>query len=164
MTQYLTVINSVAVLAGAVAVIILQYKSRKRDVSNEVISNYEKLERQLKEQREDLQKQLNTQATKHASEIAELHKLIGEKDAIIRMQETIIRDQKETIANRNPDLEMVLTEIKDFMRTIHDALQENREISTANSEELHDQTKILKSRKAVILTGEVAAAENIPTA
>lgn len=149
------ILNRYSVLIGMVVFVLIQYKYRKSDKATEVIGNYAVLEKQLKDQKNDLEQKLTAQADKHSKEMNVLHAQIGEKDAMIKMQQSLIQQQKETIENRNPDLEKILGEIRDFMENINTEIKENRLVSSANSKELHEQTDILKEGKTVVLEGKI---------
>lgn len=152
-------IQPIAVTAGVAFIAYNNYRSNKTSKAGEVIQNYATLEKQLKEQKADLEKKLADQASSHATQMNELHRRLGEKDATITSQNATIEEYKTILANRGHDVEDALRQIRDFMATIHGILVENRTISAANADELHEQTAILKDSavKKVVLVGEIAA-------
>jgi regulator of protease activity HflC (stomatin/prohibitin superfamily) len=155
------------ILLGATLVsnglnVFLVFRSKASGLSSEVIDNYARLETQLKEQKKELEDKLTAQAAAHTAEMNSMHAALGQKEATIALQEKLIADYKATIENRNPDLEKVLQQISDYMKANHELMQDirkeilqSREISTANAEELHEQTTLLKDGKKVMLTGQL---------
>ena len=133
----------------------IQYRLQSPKVAGEVIGNYATLVQQIKDQKEELERKLTAQADKHTAEMNVLHKQIGEKDGIIKMQDKIIEQQRATIENRNPELEDVLSDIRDFLKVLHPIIVETHDSSKENTLELLKQTKILESGKEVVLSGEI---------
>lgn len=162
--------DAIAFIFALAVLVFLQYRKGAPEVSDEVAKNYKELAQQLKDQKADLEKKLTDQsliyekklteqASAHNKEMNELHRQMGEKDSTILMQREIIENQNKTIENRNPDLEGILGEIKDFLKEAVPLIRETHESSMANSHELSEQTKLLKSKKVVVLKGAVEGAE-----
>lgn len=155
MEHIFDLLSKLSIPIGVVVMIFIQYRLQSPKVAGEVINNYDTLVKQIKDQKIDLEKKLDEQATKHSAEMNALHKQIGEKDGIIKMQDKIIEQQKATIENRNPELEKVLSEIRDFLKTIFPLIKETHDSSQENKDELLKQTTILESGKEVELVGKI---------
>lgn len=155
--DFFNLATPIAVTVGVAFVAYNNYRSNKTSKSGEVIQNYAVLERQLKERVDALEKRLIAQAESHAAQMNELHRSLGEKEATIINQNVKLAEYKLILMNRGNVVEDALVQIKDFMSTIHALLVENHGISTANSDELHEQTALLKDSKQVVLVGEMHA-------
>lgn len=156
----LSSLTPVAVFLGVVFMTYNNYRSNTSATAGEALRNYETLVQQIKDQKTELEKKMSDLAAMHSLEINELHRQMGEKDSTIKTQQQLIAEYKATIDNRNPELENTLKDIRNFMSLINEALVENKHISAANSEELHQQTSMLKDGKKVVLTGEIVANPN----
>ena len=162
MEQTFDILTKLSIPVGVLAMLWIQYRLQSPKVAGEVISNYETLTKQIKDQKEDLEKKLTAQADKHTAEMNALHKQIGEKDGIIKMQDKIIEQQKATIENRNPELEDVLGDIRDFLKILHPIIIDTHNSSQFSTEELKRQTKMLESGKEVVLSGIIQDATKQP--
>lgn len=124
------------VAIGVIFIAINNYRKDNNSVDDRLINNYKALDEQQKAQLEDKDAQIlkyqadmievkAIMAKMREELLGKISNLQGQSDS----KDKQIADLQQTILNRNPDLEKVLKEIRDFMK----------EIIAAN---LH-QTKIL---------------------
>jgi hypothetical protein len=117
-SQYLPIINVLGFIALGTAIFYTQFKSGAKQVSSEVITNYKALDDQktqqieaLKQDVEEIRANMRSSEKGFIERIAKLEGQLKEKDNQLKMVHQIL-------ANRNPELEQVLGEIRDFMQSI----------------------------------------------
>ena len=95
-----------------------QWRSGAKQVGAEVIANYERLDRQQKDQIdaykrdiEEIKASMRQTEKSFIEKIAKLEGAVGEKDRQLEILNKVL-------ANRNPELEKILAEIRDFMRQL----------------------------------------------
>jgi uncharacterized coiled-coil protein SlyX len=119
-SQYLPIINVFGFIALGVAVWYTQFKTGSNQISGEVITNYKALDEQKNNQLNSLQKDIEEiKATMRAMEkgfIERIAKLEGQ----LKEKNNQIDSLNLILANRNPELETVLSEIRDFMKELRD--------------------------------------------
>jgi uncharacterized coiled-coil protein SlyX len=118
--EYLPIINVFGFIALGVAVWYTQFKTGSNQISGEVITNYKALDEQKNNQLNSLQKDIEEiKATMRAMEkgfIERIAKLEGQ----LKEKNNQIDSLNLILANRNPELETVLAEIRDFMKELRD--------------------------------------------
>jgi chromosome segregation ATPase len=138
---YLPALNALGLISVAVAIFYNQYNSGAKQVSNEVISNYKLLDEQKTKQIADLQKQiLAIQEAMRASEnrfVERIAKLEGQ----LREKNHQVESLNQILANRNPELEKLLAEIRDFMQNIYSQNQHQ----TSILEEAQNRNQVITS-------------------
>jgi uncharacterized coiled-coil protein SlyX len=117
-TELLPIINSSIIAIGGLTVVVIYIYSNKNNVSSTVISNYKTLDEQKTQQISELQKAIEEiKANMRATEkgfIERIAKLEGQ----LKEKNNQIEALNQILANRNPELEKVLAEIRDFMKDI----------------------------------------------
>ncbi|MES2224179.1 MAG: hypothetical protein V4469_04580 [Patescibacteria group bacterium] len=119
-------VNTVLVIVAGVIIIYKQYKNDAVKVSAEVIAAYKIQVEQYKEE-----------VAKLRSDLSETSHKMGTQDGIIAEKNKQIEDYKLLIANRNPALENILSEVVLFMKKIDQRLG-------FSETELKKQTKLLE--------------------
>lgn len=142
--QYLPLINLVgfAVLVGAT--IFYNARSGRNKIGDEVLDLYQKQIEALKEdvlRSREVNHDVKNQITALTLRIGQLEGQLKEKDLRITKLMTIIE-------NRSPELENILKEIRDFMRTIHRQTSTNETRNTKIDHNTQDEEgKIMRSKK-----------------
>lgn len=120
-SQYLPLINSTVIAVGGIAVVLIYIFYNRNNVSSTIISNYKTLDDQKTEQIKGLSQAIEEiKATMRAIEkgfIERIAKLEGQ----LKEKDTQVKNLNEILANRNPDLESLLLEIKNFMKSLVDS-------------------------------------------
>jgi hypothetical protein len=116
--EYAPLINTAGLIVLAFAMVFTQWKAGAAKVSTEVIANYAALDKQQKEQISHYEQEFGKLKAEMANmekgliaKISKLEGALGEKENQLKML-------NEILANRNPELEKVLTEIRDFMKQL----------------------------------------------
>src|SRR5688572_5572467 len=113
------IINTIGFTVLAVAIWYTQFKTGSSKVSSEVMGNYERLDEQKTQRIKDLEQAVEEiKATMRLTEktfIERIAKLEGQ----LKEKNNQLDAVNKILANRNPELEQVLNEIKDFMAGIH---------------------------------------------
>jgi capsule polysaccharide export protein KpsE/RkpR len=124
LSSLLTLLPTLVLIA---AIVFSQWRSGAKEVSGEVMANYEKLVAQLREELTRMKTEMGNMEKGLIAKIAKLEGQLQEKDSQLSSLQTIL-------ANRNPELETVLGEIRDFMKQLKD--------------ETNHQTTILEAGKS----------------
>lgn len=122
-TEY---ISSFGVIAVAVYLVYKEYKSGNTNINSQVVNNYKVLDEQQKEKISE-QEQAIAQYQKDFHDVKqamskmkeEFANEIGKLQGQITAKDKHISDLQATILNRNPELENLLREIRDFMENIY---------------------------------------------
>ena len=121
------IISAVTLIGVAAAVLYTTFKREDKGVSAEVISNYEKLDQQQKDQiakyehdHGALKTQMENMEKGLIAKIAKLEGQLQEKNRQLDQQNRLLEEKNAIIANRNPELETVLGEIRDFMKQLNE--------------------------------------------
>lgn len=117
-------INTAGVVFLAVAIFFTQWRAGSKQVSAEVMDNYEKLVSQLRDELTTVKTEMVNMEKGLIAKIAKLEGALEEK-------ERQLATMAEILANRNPELEKVLAEIRDFMRNLADANRHQTQILEA---------------------------------
>lgn len=107
-------IQNIIEAIGAVGVVVFavaQWRNGRSVLSTETVQTYKDLldatEKKYAQKQDEMQKQLNDQATK-----------LGELTGILSTREKQIADYKQILENRNPNLEKILSELVHFMEQV----------------------------------------------
>lgn len=104
----ITIISSVTPLAVVAFIAWKEYRSGESALTKKIREDYKERNQQLEERVTDLE----TEHHEHSVQIGKLETIVEEKDKQIKRYE-------EIFANRNPEMTVLLTEIRDFMKSIH---------------------------------------------
>lgn len=121
-------LNTVGLIVLAAAIVFNNWRTGSKQVSSEVISNYNVLDIQQKEQIAEKDRQI-VQSQKDIAEIKtamgrmkeEFANELGKLQGQLTSKDKQIADLQSTILNRNPELEKLLTDIRNFMKEIRDS-------------------------------------------
>lgn len=121
-------LNTTITTVGIIFIAIYQYRTSRSKIASEVISAYEKQVSQYKDQVADF-----------SAKIDLLTKDIAEKNREIGVLQGRILNYEQVLQNRSPELQEILSNIKEFMRKIDERLE-------LNSKEMGVQTQLLKQK------------------
>ncbi len=117
-SQYLPAINSIVIAVGGIAVVLIYIFYNRNNVSSTIIDNYKTLDDQKTEQIkvlsqaiEEIKASMRTTKEAFIERIAKLEGQLKEKN-------NQIDSLNQILANRNPELENVLGEIRDYMASL----------------------------------------------
>jgi len=112
--------------------VVREWRSGAKQLSAEVLHNYETLVKQQKDQilhyEQEFGKLKSEMANMEKGLIAKLGKLEGQLQEKDKQLQTL----SEILANRNPELEKVLAEIRDFMKELNDTNMHQTKILEAS--------------------------------
>jgi hypothetical protein len=127
-TSILPYLNSLGLLGLAAAIFYTQFSTGARQVNSEVLANYKALDEQKTQQISNYEKDIaeikNAMRTMEKDFIERIAKMEGQ----LKEKNSQIDSLNVILANRNPDLEKILGEIRDFMKDIHFANLHQTEI------------------------------------
>ncbi len=120
LTSTLPIVSAVSTISLVAFLAYREAKSGNKEITTQVIQNYATLDKQQKDNIQECRDNL-TGATEamHKLElrtnerIANLEGVVSEKDKSIALL-------MQTLANRNPDLETTLVDVRNFMKNIND--------------------------------------------
>jgi len=95
-----------------------EYRSGTKMISSEVITNYEALDKQQKSIIAEQEKKFNEEM--HRIELSFTEK-IAHLEGVVREKDTQLKTLTEILTNRNPELQNILIEVRDFMKTLVDS-------------------------------------------
>lgn len=120
-------ISTFGVIAVAAFLVYKEYRSGNSSINAQVVANYKTLDEQqkskIKSQEEAIAKyqadfaEVKTAMSKMKEDFANQ---IGQLQGEIASKDKHIAELTQTILNRNPELEVLLKEIRDFMKNIYD--------------------------------------------
>ncbi len=132
-SQFLQLVTPVTVVVGGILLALNQFKNNSSKVASEVITNYKEQVAQLKEENKGIHESLKI----HESMIVKLETAGREKDKQIKSYEAII-------ANRNPDLEKILSSLNSGLASIVSFMEKMEGRMAFAETELKKQTLLLK--------------------
>lgn len=119
-SNFIPIINTIGFVVLAAAIWFAQWRSGSKEISSEVRENYKTLDEQKSLQLEELKKAIEEiKASMRATEkgfIERIAKLEGQ----LKEKNNQIDSLNRILANRNPELETVLGEIRDFMKELRE--------------------------------------------
>jgi peptidoglycan hydrolase CwlO-like protein len=127
-TNFTAMIQTFGLVVLAAAFWYGQWRSGSKQISSEVVGNYERLDKQQKEQIASKDAQI-AQYQKDVTEIKsamnrmkeDFANQIGKLQGQLDSKDKQIDGLQKTILNRNPELESILKEIRDFMKKLNDS-------------------------------------------
>lgn len=136
-------------LAVVVYLAIREWKSGSKATNKEVIDNFELLTQQLKDKLDEKEKthkedlaRYERQVTELKTEMQNMEKgliaKIAKLEGVIAEKDKQLKIANEILANRSPELEKLLAEIRDFMSNIYD--QNMHQTSLLETSQTRDQT------------------------
>lgn len=119
-------ISTFGVIAVAGFLVWKEYRSGNSTLNSQVVANYKQLDEQQKDQIAQKDAAIN-QYQKDMAEIKQamgtmkegFAKEIGKLQGELKAKDEQIALLQQTVLNRNPELEKLLTEIRDFMENIY---------------------------------------------
>ncbi len=142
---YLPLINLIGFAVLAASTFYYNARSPKDKTANDVLDLYEKQIDALKAdvlRGRDANSDIKNQMTALTLRIGQLEGQLKEKD--LRIQELM-----KIIENRSPDLENILKEIRDFMKTIHKQISTNEDRNVKIDHNTEDGTgKVMRNKKS----------------
>jgi chromosome segregation ATPase len=118
------------------AIVFTNWRTGAKQVSTEVLANYEKLDKQQKEQIDAYKKDIaEIRATMRATEMTFIEK-ISKLEGQLSEKDKRVKDLELIVTNRNPDLEKILSDIRDFMKRLSETnTKQTRMLETATGVE-----------------------------
>ena len=119
MDSALPILNILGLIALAFSIVYTQIRSGSRQVSSEVMSNYQTLDDQ---QKVIIQKQQTDSAGMQAR-LKSLENELAELRGSLKTKDEQIQEMNLRLRNMNPELLAILTEIRDFMSHLNEKLK-----------------------------------------
>lgn len=120
------IISSFGVVAVAAYLVWKEYRTGTSVINSQVVNNYEALNKQQKEKIAEQEKAIEKYQADMAEIKTSMQKMkeehardIGSLQGQITAKDKHISDLQKTILNRNPELEKLLGDIRDFMENIY---------------------------------------------
>jgi len=117
-SQYIPIISAGATLSLVVLLAIKEWRSGSGKISAEVITNYKNLDDQQKAIIEEYKISLATATTTIQQMDMRFAEKVAKFEGIILAKDKQIEDLSKILSNRNPELEKVLSDIRNFMQQI----------------------------------------------
>lgn len=113
-----TIISTASIVFVALVLGIKEWKSGSGKISNQVIANYEALDKQQKEIIAEKDKQILAFRDEMHALDKSFTERIAKLEGIVQEKNKQLENFTKILANRSPELENVLSDVKEFMRVL----------------------------------------------
>lgn len=137
MQNIISLVTPVGIIALFAAQIWTSRRTGEKGIEDKVMTNYKILNEQLNEQIKKQHQDKNDLQVKFLN----IEKNFIELRAKLEGKDAQIKSLNEIIANRNPELVVVLNEIKDFMKQLNDKIRGQGDVLTYQTGMMEGQVR-----------------------